>query len=193
MWGVLKTENLNDYIWLSVNLQHKENTFVSLHLYAVLYLHFSVILGHAFRHLSPHWSVVFLSLSWLSSPWVFGPLVLETLHWQGYYEAIRDINRVCLRKEGLWIELISSCVLMLHWQCWANEHSNDQKNASNGFINKNNTTLVTHYFYFNTLMFTLFLLRCSRNLNTLVICSPGSYNVFNTMAGLLSCGRNRVV
>lgn len=102
-------------------------------------------------HPSSHWSVVFPLLGWLSGPWVFAPLVLKALRWRGCYVAIRDISRVCLRKKGLWIELISSRVLVLHWQKWVNEHSGDSKMPHKSFTSKKKRHNCD--FYFHTLMF----------------------------------------
>lgn len=141
--------------WPSANSQTKENSFFFLWpLRCAIFIAFSCS-GTYCQHLSSHWSVVFPSLSWLSGPWVFAPLVLEALRWQGYNVAIRDISRVCLRKKGLWIELISFCVLVLHWQRWANEHSDDSKMTHKRLQQQKKRNIIVTFIFIHS-CFTLF-------------------------------------
>lgn len=168
MWSVEKTDHLSDCTHSCLT----SCTFTPW----IVSQHCTLCYFYSFQTPIPHWSAVFASLSWLSSPWAFAPLVLEALWWQGYYEAIRDISRMCFGKEGLWIELMSTRVTLAPITKWIIKGWNNAKTATSlWFLFSGTQVLLCRYEELLNL----------NNLNSLVICSSGSYIVFNTGAGLL--------
>lgn len=143
--------------WPSANAQSK--LFFLLFSQALCAIFIALSCSGTYFHPSSHWSVVFPSLGWLCGPWVFAPLVLEALQWRGCYVAIKDISRVCLRKKGLWIELISSRVTLTKMSKWTQRWFKNAPQKALPAKKKKKDIIVT--FIFIRSCFTLFQFRSS--------------------------------